>query len=249
MSLGVANQQVPCFEVLMRYLQIGVIAAAVVAIAGANSRAGTLFAVSPRLGELPSFGLASNGPDHITEIHQQIAQPLVLAQASRADSLTWYGSATDGQLSPLPTQFVVQVLSDSSGLPGSVYTEQSVVAAPNPTGFLDYFDRPIASYTAQLAPFLLQPNVPYWLSILENDAATQNTWAWQGADLPPGPPDVSLFAARWLPTTRWFFSSFPLQSRAFTLEGIYVPEPSSLLLACAVIAALSMNGFRTEKSQ
>jgi hypothetical protein len=113
-----------------------------------------------------------------------------------------------------------------------------VFAAAQHTGFSDYFDRSIALYTASWEPILLQANVTYWLSIMENDSSTPNTWAWYGSEMPPAGRDYSLYAARYGSTGDWFFSSVPLQSRAFILSGTYVPEPSPVFVACVLIAAL-----------
>lgn len=200
----------------------------VTAVSSAGAQAGPIV-VRPldftRIGEYSN--LAPTGT------HQQVADRFVLADAATVESLTWFGRYDTTTIPANPIAFSVRIFLDDLGKPFSTPAwtiNQSVTASLQGTS---YSGAPWFTYSLALPGWTLGPGT-YWLSIVENDAATppvgSNQWLWADTS------GSGLRAIRngdgisWGSGTDW--------PHAFTLEGTVPDAGSTLLLFGMAIVAL-----------
>ena len=178
----------------------------------------------------------------------QTFDSFALATGAFITEVEWQGSyfnalVADNTFNPPAnsTGFTLEFYADSAGAPGALLSSQffSPAAASetfvaqqafSPTLGLGIYD-----YSAVLGtPFFANGGSTYWLSVYAQSPAaspTQAQWGWNGGT---GGDGTSMQAILPAPPTLVNFD------RAMTLTGTQVPEPSSLLLLGAGLAALAV---------
>jgi hypothetical protein len=171
-----------------------------------------------------------------------------LSQNSVVNSISWQGLYVSSDLNANPpapdsTSFSLSFYSSSGGTPGTFLGGETIgvgaggvsesFVANDPNFFLGFTTQTTAAiydYSVNLTtPFALSGGTTYFLSIVANTTNTVGLpyWAWMsgGANGP----------------TYATYATGPLDSlsRTFALSGSAVPEPSSLLMLLAGVAAVS----------
>jgi len=161
---------------------------------------------------------------------REAATPLLLERGAEIANLIWWGGyfgvATPGAASP----FVISLYHDESGIPAdapfwsaAVSADVAPVAGPVPQ----------FSYSATVPTGMVIPGgVPIWISIVENDGATDATFAWRKSS------ESGVSFSRPDGTSDWV--AVP-GAGGLRLEGTLVtavPEPASAALTALGLAAL-----------
>jgi len=150
---------------------------------------------------------------------REAATPFQLDDPADLHGIAWHGGYFDPEMPGATTAFVIHFFDDVAGTPSdtpfhSADVLADVTALP---GVVVEF-----SYMAVLPQALRLPgDVPLWVSIAENDAATNATFAWRKSSESGTSFSRADAASDWEP--------FPGVA-GLTLEGTVVPEPSTIAL-------------------
>lgn len=195
----------------------------------------TLVAASPGQAAvitLQALNAAQGGEfSNLGPTNQQAADDFVLAATTSLDSFSWFGRYFANIAVADPVDFSIRIFADIGGQPAAAALHTFGVSVnASPTG-LDFGGVPWFSYSTPLAVMLTAGT--YWISVLENDAATptvgNSQWLW-------GDSTVGLRAIRNGDLDPWT-AALDL-NHAFTLTGTQVPEPSTLALTALGILGL-----------
>ena len=170
-----------------------------------------------------------------------------LSYPATVDAVDWYGSwyAPVGETSePNVDEWTVAIYEDNSGLPGDVIDEQTFSLASVDSvlrGFHTGGGNNIAAYmlSANMSPIELAPGT-YWLLTRATLASEPNPgWNWD-----PTTGDISEGIA--IQRGHGPMADFIERpgDRAFTVHGVVVPEPSSMVLAAFGVLGLIAYGWR-----
>jgi hypothetical protein len=143
----------------------------------------------------PFTGYGSNDPA-TSSAGQQIADDFSLGSAAKLNRVTWYGYYTDlhgtsygGTSSQFSTRFFAD---DGNGLApvnAPPFFSESVTVDAAPTGVVTTGDNhAVFSYSATLSSVVSLTAGTFWLSIVEDDAGTDDTWEWADTLLGVGTP-------------------------------------------------------------
>ena len=193
-------------------------------------------------------GYNSNGPDNIpfipTPAFQQIGDNFALADNTLLTGISWFGQYVGITVPDMAARdFVVRVFADNTGgsynIPGTKILERRTAVAGVAAGVGTLTNEPILSYNLALtgAP-VLSAGATYWVSILENDAATFNTWRWSyGAT-----GTANRLALQFGEGAGWDILGPSIGRQvAFSLEGnAVVPLPAPLLPMSMGLALLGL---------
>lgn len=131
----------------------------------------------------------------------------------------------------IPHTFTVSILADNAGAPGALVSAMdTVVTIPSPG--------PLTGYAATDNGIRLEANTPYWIVVAMNQNAQTGSPAWLfdgGNSTAPGSVYTTIPAT--LPQTSAnsgaSYSTWrpDAANYVYTLEGVFVPEPNSVMLA------------------
>jgi len=189
------------------------------------------------------FTCCATGSDF--DLPLQIADGLGIAATGNVlvTSIYWTGSYTQAT-GPVPDDFTIRFFHDDDGRP-SVNAFAST-AIGNSATRTDWGGNRF-SYLASIDPVLLSPATPYYISIIADTRGFESDWFWFAEDFPVG---ASRFD-RVQDNEAW--SGNGLRNYVFNLYGELapvqaVPEPSTALVLCFGVAALSVLRGRRKAS-
>lgn len=171
------------------------------------------------------FGLFANVSGPVSP--QRPADNFLLASSSTVNSIEFFGGYSGLSLETTPHNFRVRLYSDVGGLPNinpffqqTVSATGSATALSNPLGF-------VFQYNVTINPVNLLGGVNYWLEILEDDLATNDSWFFAG-----GTPDPGGLTRRFDDTGGWSNEAFQRGTLAFNINGVSLdlPEPATITL-------------------
>lgn len=178
--------------------------------------------------------------------NQQIADDFALSQGIILDSISWYGRYGDASvIAPNPTDFSIRFFGDNAGTPEmSPFQTLSISATPVNSGssytpLTGAQNIPWYFYTASLPALSLGADT-YWLSILEDDAATtlsgSTQWLWADSGT------FGLRSFRNNDSDTWNTSTDV--DHAFSLSGREIPVPAAVWLFGTALIGLVGFGKR-----
>ena len=182
---------------------------------------------------------AASDAGAFSQADQKVAAKFVLATSAKVRSASWHGTmyAPD----PLNTgdrwSFNAVFYADNAGLPGSVIANRSVSTVVNETATNIEGGRAY-QFITNFADVPLSAQIPYWFSVV--NVGTQDTFRW--TESTSGLATALLYPLLdlgWMPFTE--SNRTPVN---FVLAGEVVPEPSSLILGCLGLVALTIYGIR-----
>lgn len=180
-------------------------------------------------------------PAHVMGAKQG-ADNFVLSSKATVDGLTFTGAYGFDNTAPAVDDFTVRIYHDAGGAPAlNPFFEQSVGNITRSPTALNYFGFDIFEYETSIAPTLLDANQTYWLSIVNNTVGEGDNWGWASTADAGNSMDRLADGAAWGVASHgpWGAASSD-GDLAFSLQGSFVPEPTTGALGLLGITGLVM---------